>query len=97
MFEEFLGLASFEVAVQQLLSGLVNHAGVHFVGVQVDSAVEWVLSLIKIHSATADLRLFSLGGGLQFELTSRAGDIIYLPERIPLSSVMDRLPHSRRP
>ena len=56
MIEEFLGLAGFEIAVQQLLSGLVYDAGVHFVGVQVDSAVEWVLSLIQIHR-------FSLGGG----------------------------------
>lgn len=42
MIEQFLGLASFEVAVQQFFTALIDDTGVHFVGVQVDSAVEWV-------------------------------------------------------
>jgi len=49
VFEEFFGLAGFEVSVEQLIAALVDHAGVHLVGVQVDSAVEWMRCLIKIH------------------------------------------------
>ena len=40
--EEFIALVGFEVAVEVFFTVLIDHAGVHLVGVQVDSAVEWV-------------------------------------------------------
>ena len=49
LFEQFFRLAGLEVAVQQFFAALVDNTSIHFIGVKVDSAVEWVLSLIKIH------------------------------------------------
>ena len=46
LFEEFFGLARFEVSVQLFLSVLIDDASVHLIRVEVDSAVEWMLSLI---------------------------------------------------
>ena len=49
LFEEAIGLSRFKVAVQLLVAVLVDHASVHLIGVEVDSAVEWMLSLIQVH------------------------------------------------
>jgi hypothetical protein len=49
LLEEFIGLPRFEIAVQMFFTALVDHAGVHLVSVQIDSAVEWVLRLIQVH------------------------------------------------
>ena len=49
LFEQFFRLARLEIAVQQFFAVLVDNTSMHFIGVQIDSAVEWVLSLIKIH------------------------------------------------
>ena len=38
--EEFIGLTGFVVAVEVFFTGLIDHAGVHLVGVQIDSTVE---------------------------------------------------------
>ncbi len=48
-FEELIGLSSLEVAMQVFFTVLVDDAGEHLVSVQIDSAVERALSLIKIH------------------------------------------------
>ena len=53
--KEFVRLSGFEVSVELFFASLIDDTGVHLVGVQVDSAVEWVLSLIQIHR-------FSLSG-----------------------------------
>ena len=47
--EELLGLFRIEVAMQMLLAVVINKADVHGVGVQVDSTVEFVLSVVELH------------------------------------------------
>ena len=41
--EEFIGLTGFVVAVPVFFTGLIDDAGVHLVGRQIDSTVEWML------------------------------------------------------
>ena len=54
LLEEFIYVSVFKVSVKQFFTVLVDHTGVHLISVQINSAVEWVLSLIQIHR-------FSLG------------------------------------
>ena len=49
LFEQFFRLVRLEVAVQQFFAALVDNTSIHFIGVKVDSALKWVLSLIKIY------------------------------------------------
>ena len=50
-------MISLGFAVQVFFTVVVDDAGVHLVGVQIDSAVEWVLSLIKSHFGSPWVRL----------------------------------------
>ena len=47
--EELLGILSIEVSMEMFVSLMVDDAGVHGVGVEVDSAVEFVLSIVELH------------------------------------------------
>ena len=49
LLEEAIGLSRFEVSMEEFVSALVDDASVHLIGVQIDSAVEWMLSLIQVH------------------------------------------------
>lgn len=47
--EELVWLARGKVAMQRLVSGVIDDADVHGVGVQIDAAVELVLLLVEPH------------------------------------------------
>ena len=47
-----------EIAMQPLVASVVHHAHMHGVGVQIDSAVEFVLSVVELHFATSSLPSF---------------------------------------
>ena len=54
LFKELVSVSRFEVSMEKFLAVLIDNAGVHLISVQINSAVEWVLSLIQVHR-------FSLG------------------------------------
>ena len=54
LLKELIRVSVFKVSVEQFFTVLVYHTGVHLIRVQINSAVECVLSLIQIHR-------FSLG------------------------------------
>jgi len=44
-----LGLFRIEIPMEQLVAAMIDDAHMHGVGVQIDSAVEFVLLVVKLH------------------------------------------------
>ena len=58
--------ARLQIAMHENLARLIDDAAVHFSGMQVDSAVEWVLLIVESHHRSSDwgecMSLLHIGG-----------------------------------
>ena len=48
-FEKCVSVSRMKIPVQSFFTAVIDDTDVHLIGVQVDSAVEWMLFLIQIH------------------------------------------------
>ena len=95
--KEGCAVSGLVVAMLVLIADMVDDAGVHLVGVQIDSAVEWVLSLIKTHlgSPWVGLVLSQLSDASSDDVCRFAANTVLTT--FYRTTVMERLTHPRRP